>query len=244
MAVTHGKSSVLLLDGYDLTGMAQQADVMLSIDMHDATVFGSSAHVKAPGLRNGTITSELFFDDTVTTGSWDVLTAKYGSTTPATILFAPQGLTLGNRSLQIYALQALFSSKQVVSDLSKVTFNGEAEEDAVDWGVTLHALSAETVFPFSGTSVDNLAATANGGVGQVHVTAIAGTTKNAVYKIQHSTDNATWVDLVTFSAITTANSVLRTEVAAGTTIRRYLRITITDGGITTSVTGVVAFARR
>jgi hypothetical protein len=77
----------------------------------------------------------------------------------------------------------------------------------------------------------------------VHTTAIAGAAPSVVWKIQHSTDNSTWADLVTFAA-STAVGFERVEVAAGTTVNRYLRAIRTFGGTTTSITSAVAFARR
>jgi hypothetical protein len=132
----------------------------------------------------------------------------------------------------------------VITDLEKLTFQGEASEDAIDFGVSLHVNQAETSLTFTGTAVDNAAQTTNGGVFVVHVTAIAGASPNVVFKVQHSTDNSTWVDLATVSAVTAANSARRVEVAAGTTVRRYLRVVATEGGTTTSITFVAAFARR
>lgn len=244
MAVAHGKSAALLLDGYSLTGFARSFAIDPSIDVHDSTVFGLSSRTKVTGLKHATATGEVFYDDTATTGSYDVLKTQYGSATPATVTFAPQGLALGSRILQLYAHEVNFTPSQVVDDLIKMSLSLEASEDAADFGISLHALSAETSLPVTGTGVDNSAATDNGGVGVVHVTAIAGASPNVVYKIQHATDGSTWVDLITFSAITAANSVRRTEVAAGTNIRRHLRMTATEGGTTTSITGAVAFARR
>lgn len=249
MTVAHGSTAALLVDGYSLSGFAKSAQVSSSQDMHDSTVFGATAHSRLPGLRHASLSAEMFFDGTATTGPWDVLKAKYVSETPgvpapSAITVAPQGLTVGTRVALLYAAIKELQPTMPVDDLSMIQLNAEASEDAVDFGVSLHALTAETSLPFTGTAVDNTAASSNGGVGLVHVTAIAGGAPNAVYLIEHSTDASSWVTLITFAAITTANTVLRTEVAAGTTIRRHLRTSISDGGTTTSVTGSVAFARR
>lgn len=249
MAVPHGSTAAFLLDGYSLSGFAKSAQINPTVDMHDNTAFGMSAHSRVPGLKHGTLTAEMFFDDTATTGSWDAPISKYiagtpGIPAPAVISLAPQGLALGARVAMMYANINKVDPKSVVDDLVMISLGAEAEEDGVDFGVSLHALAAETSLPFTGTAVDNAASSANGGVGVVHVTAIAGAAKNAVYLIEHSSDNSTWITLISFAAITAANTVKRTEVAAGTTVRRYLRTSISDGGTTSSVTGAVAFARR
>ena len=64
-------------------------------------------------------------------------------------------------------------------------------------------------------------------------------------KIQHSTDNSTFVDLVTFTVVgSTTTTQERIVVAAGTTVNRYLRAQSTVAGTTGSITPIVAFARR
>lgn len=243
MSITTGNNASLFLDGYSLTGFAKSFQVDPTIDVHDATPFGTTSRVKATGLRHATASGELFYDDTSNTGSYDVLKSKYGAATPGVISFFPQGHTLGNRSCQMYAHELAFTPRQVVDDLIMLTLNLEASEDALDFGVVLHALGAETGTANS-TSVDNAASTANGGVMNAHVTAIAGGAPSITIVTQHSTDNSTWADLATSAAITAANSVSRIEVAAGTTVNRYLRSRVVFGGTTTSVTFVMAFARR
>lgn len=244
MSVSIGANAQLLLDGYDLTGFFSEFSVDMSRDSLDATVFGLGSRSKVQGLRHAKATGSALYDDALTTGSWDVLKLKYPSGTAGTWAFAPTGFAVGNRVVQLYSEAIKFEPRSLVGDLVKVMTEAEALSNAADLGVALHAIGAETSLPFSGTAVDNLAATANGGVGTVHVTAIVGSAKSVIYKIQHSVDGSTWVDLVTFTAITAANSFQRVEISSGTTIRRYLRETITENGTTTSVTGVTAFSRR
>jgi len=95
MSVTHGKSAQVMLDGYDLTPYFTQFKVEPSIDIHDSTVFLSNSKTKQTGIRDAKATGMGFNDDTATVGSFDVLKGQYGSGTPGTVLFAPQGLTLG-----------------------------------------------------------------------------------------------------------------------------------------------------
>jgi hypothetical protein len=66
-----------------------------------------------------------------------------------------------------------------------------------------------------------------------------------VVKVQHSSDNSTWVDLLTFATVaTTVTSSERKEVAAATTVDQYLRVTYTMAGSTGSVSFLVSFGRR
>ena len=94
----------------------------------------------------------------------------------------------------------------------------------------------------NGTSIDNAAATANGGFFQIHYQNGAGT-EDLTAKVQHSTDNSVWVDLgtITLSNLTGfgASSL---EIAAATTVHRYARaqIAVAQGALNVQA----AFARR
>lgn len=243
MAVTPGNQAQVLLDGFNLHQFAKSFQMTPQIDVLDTSVLGTTSRAKVTGLKHASASGEVFFDDTATTGSYDLLKDKYGAAVAGMISFGPAGFTLGNRVLMMSAHEASFETKSLVADLTTVMFNADAAEDAVDFGVSLHALAAE-VGTVNGASVNNAAGTTNGGVGTLHVTAIAGAAPSVVIKIQHATDDSTWVDLITFAASTAANTSQRTEVAAGTTIRQYLRIVCTFGGTTTSITFQVSFARR
>jgi hypothetical protein len=93
----------------------------------------------------------------------------------------------------------------------------------------------------NGTSVDNGAATANGGAINIHVTAFSGLTSDSII-IEHSTNDSVWNTLATSTLVTGLTSE-RIVVAAGTTVNRYLRVRddVTGSG---SITAQVGFARR
>ena len=110
-----------------------------------------------------------------------------------------------------------------------------------DLGVALEDFTAVTA-DGNGTARDLTAASSAGGVAHLHVTAFSGLTNNIV-TIEHSVDGSTsWSTLVTFATYTGVTSE-RVEVAAGTTIRRYLRVVDNVTG-TGSTTRAVFFARR
>lgn len=118
---------------------------------------------------------------------------------------------------------------------TKFIFSG-----AVDEGVILHPLTARTV-DYNHTTVDQLAGTTAGGAGYVQCTDYSGLT-SAVVKIQHSTDDAIWSDLITFTNITAAPASERVATAAGATVNRYVRAIVDVTG-TGSITFWVGFNR-
>lgn len=246
-AAIHGSAVVLLLDGFNMTGAFKEFSMEAGQTMHDTTVFGLTSRTKMPGLRDGKASGMAFFDPTATVGSYPVLKGKYAGSTPASpsvaaITMGVNGLAVGALAQMGYFNTASLTFQQVIDGLVMMNLATESEEDAIDYGVSLHALGAETTFPFTGTAVDNAASSANGGVGVVHATAGAGF-GTATVLIEHSTDASTWVTLVTFTNVTAANQVYRVEVAAGTTVRRYVRTSVSVSS-TTSLTFAAAFARR
>lgn len=81
------------------------------------------------------------------------------------------------------------------------------------------SLSATT----NGTSVDNAAASTNGLVAMLHVTATA--SGSWTLKVQHSTNDSTWADLITFSA--NGSAITSERGTSSGTVNRYLRFQAT-----------------
>ena len=244
MSVTTGTTMKILVNQYDLTGYFRKMDLNAQTSMYDSTVFGSTSKAFIPGLRSGTIGLEGLFESVATTNAPDnVFAAIEAAAVVPLVSVAPAGLALGNR---VYLLQAHENKHNIGAQIDALILNSAefTDNDGYDFGVSLHTLTAETSLPFTGSASDNGAATTNGGVAFLHTTAIAGAAPNAVIKVQHAAVS-TYADLVTFSAVTSAaTGFQRVVVAAGTTVNRNLRATVTEGGTTSSITFRVSFARR
>ena len=111
-----------------------------------------------------------------------------------------------------------------------------------DYGKSLFDLAAAITSTTNGTTVDNAASTANGGLGVISVIANSGTSETLDCIVQHSSDGSSWSTLGTFTQATGTTSQAIT-VAAGTTVNRYLRAVATLGGTSPSFTFAVGFAR-
>ena len=88
------------------------------------------------------------------------------------------------------------------------------------------------------TAVDNGASTSNGGTGIISVESLASGT--ATIKVQHSADNATFADLLTFTNVTGRT---RERVSGGTTVNRYVRIQSSTSSAFSNLVFVAQFAR-
>lgn len=238
----HSASARALVNEFDISNFVTKISPSGAQEMSDCTTLGETHRAYSPSLKSGTLSMEGLYRAISLGTSLDGIFGTLPTTAQLVSGF-PEGFTAGNPVYMIYADVTRYQVDNVTGDLVKCAIQCQAEQRAVERGVSLHDLTAETSFPVNSTAVDNGSATANGGVAVLHVTAIAGAAPNVVYRVQHSTNASTWVDLIVFAA-SVAPTFARSEVAAGTTVNRHLRITITEGGTTSSVTGLVAFSRR
>lgn len=205
--------------------------------MGEVTTYVDSGGKFIPGLLGGSLTLEGFFE--AGAAVHDELNSAVGTDNGLLVSAAPEGFAVGKPTFLAAGDPTNYDIPASVND--PVGFTVEAQpDDGIDWGVALHDLTAETATA-NGTSVDNTASSANGGVAILHVTAASGTTPSATVKVQHSTDNSVFTDLITFTAATAATSERKTVTG---TVNRYVRATWTISGTTPSFTFAVAFARR
>ncbi len=236
MARRHGKDSRLLVNERHASGDLRSWGATHTRAYGDITTVDQDGEKSLPGLIAGELRLAGVWD--TSTGSlFDEAITALGTNDSLLVTVLPEGNTAGT-----VALLTLADPEQVTADAEitdAVGFDIAAKPDvSVDMGVLLHALGAETA-DGNGTAVDNAASSAGGAVASLHATAYTGLT-NAVIKVQHSTDNSAFADLITFTTVTAATSELKTVTG---TVNRYVRATVDVTG-TGSVTYAVAFARR
>ena len=243
----HGKNTVVIFGKYDLSQYFNSATVSAMAEAVDTTTFGSANKTYAVGMKDATVSFEGLWSGVLDTeGSDAVLHAAIADTSKTVITVGNEGAAVGRRAKLINADETSYEIAAAIADM--VTISAEAQasgtQGGLDGGVLLAAgqtVSAVT----ANTSVDNAAGSTNGGVAHLHVTA---NTRNgaATIKVQHSANNSTWADLVVFTATTSSTTTSeRIEVAAGTTVNRYVRANVSAiAGSTGSVTITVGFARR
>jgi hypothetical protein len=242
MPFGHGKAGAVLVNGFDLSAYLNSAEISAEISTHDSTVFGQNSQSHQTGITSGGLQLGGFFERTDSSGSHAVLSAALGAAAARVAACAPEGFTAGYPCVLIGANETKYDDSVKIESLVSVAAYLKATGGVDANGVSLRALAAATATA-NDASVDNAASSSNGGVGHLHVTAASGTTPTITVKIQHSANNSTWADLVTFTQASAATGE-RIVVAAGTTVNRYLRAIYTIGGTDPSFTFTVAFARR
>lgn len=237
MAVASYKSR-LMLGAYGLTTNLTDITHAPVITMLDSTTLVNTARTFIPGQITSTVAMKGILDTSGAAGAEIDVVNNWTGDSP--ISFGPSGLAVGAELVSCNALKAQFTPSAQASGI--VVFDLQAQADgAVDYGSSLHDLAAETAngASSSATSVDGGAASSNGGCGYLHVTAFSGFSQ-VVFKVQHSTDNSIFTDLITFTTVTATTS--QASVVAGS-VNRYVCLSWTKTG-TGSVTFTAGFARR
>ena len=238
MPFASAQVSRLYVGPLQFSGYTRSYNLSYQSEMLDVTVLTSTAKEFIPGMEMATFNVDMLLDNAATASSqFGILyTAK---STPQVVTLAPSGTTRGAETWQVQSNELNFNTSAAVADVVGVTAAFQSD-GLVDPGVVLDPETAITI-DTNGTSVDNTAATSNGGVAHLHVTAYSGLTSNSII-IEHSTNNSTWTTLATFTLVTGTGSE-RLVIAPGTTVNRYLRIRDDVTG-TGSCTRFVSFARR
>jgi len=244
-----GTSARAWLDGMQAACSMNTINMEAELDEVETTTLCSTIKDYIPGLAEVTVEMEGFFDTNTASPATTLealLESHFGQVFPLT--FAPEGggqvgdpQYMLNGFLQDYQIEATVD--EAVS--MELTFRCSS---AMARGRVLHTDTAPVTATGNGGLVigtgvvDNGAATTNGGVGVLQVSAVSGTTPTLDVVLQHSTDNITYTDLLTFPTQNSVNGVYL-ELAAGTTVNRYMRARWVVGGTTPSFNFNVGFKR-
>jgi len=238
----HGKNVNVFIDEFDFSTYFNDFSASTSVDTAETSAFGTSAKTYVVGHRDGTISLSGMFEGTASTGTDEFFNTALGNATKALVIVAPEGHSNGTGAIMLEADNTSYEVSGAIADIVQASAEFQST-DAVEHGKILSSGSTVTTTG-NGTGVDNGASTTNGGAGFLSVP-VNTRNGNITVKIQHSADNSTFADLVTFAVVSgTTTTSEKIEVADGTTINRYLRVNYTVAGSTGSATPVVAFTRR
>lgn len=209
----------------------------------DATVLLNNYRSYVAGFSSGTVSAEGIYSADAANADdiHDIFKAAYAAGTSNVVTASLGTISVGDPALMLNGPQLKYSIPTTVGELVMVQAEFRAT-DGIGFGKWLAnaLISSGTT---NGTSVDNSASTANGGVFQVHLH--NNTASDCDFKVQHSSDNSSWADL-TGAAVNNLSATYASgtaTVAPGTTVNRYIRLVSTiTGGNTTLVSA--AFARR
>lgn len=235
---SHGKNTSVLYGAYDLSAYFNSMKVGTKVPMAATTTFQAAAETYLPGIKDGTVSLSGLFDGAA--GAVDeVLTAALAGSDQV-FTGAVDLAAIGKRCRMAAAQSSAYDVDDSISDAVQVSLDIQAN-GGVDYGLILHALGSVSATA-NDTSQDNAAASSNGGVAHLHVVT---NTRNGtlVAKVQHSTDNSSWADLITFTTVTSSTTAAE-RIAVTGTVNRYVRAQYTIAGSTGAMSFQMAFARR
>lgn len=238
MAGIHGKNMELWGAGYNLTQFFNNVTMSGEREIAQDTNPTDTAHRYKGGLSSGAISAQGKFSD----GSGESVRLLEPLLTVNTSVFCllPNGsAAAGEDMLAMRTSVTQLDINSPLDDLVELSFEGESIT-GLDIGRLLSpnvsATAAET-----GATVDDGAATANGGAAYLQVLSFTGT--NIDIAVQDSSDGSTgWADIVTMNYVGTASNVQeRKELAEGSAVKRYLHAEVS--GTFSECTFILGFCR-
>jgi hypothetical protein len=234
----HGKQTAVFINGTNMSAFLNSASSTMAIETAETTTFGDQDKTYITGLSDGTVSMSGFFDSTA--GASDAVLSGMIATADNAVSIFPQGNVITRPATVVNGQMTAYDISSPVGDV--VALSAEVQADGgLFYGFDLVGADVRTS---TGTSaVQDNAALTTGGVSvnlHVHANTRNGTT---IVKVQHSSDNSTYVDLVTFTTISAAATVGE-NIAISGTVNRYLRASYTLAGSTGSVSSAISLARR
>ena len=237
MAFKHGKDTKVFVNSSNFSSYFNSADANRTADVAESTTFGNSNKTYIAGEKDGTISLAGFFDATA-----DATLQPLLGGADLDLVVGIDGLDTGDSATFMKGNINNYAVSSPVGDIVATSVDVQSDEGM--WNGKVLVASAFTTTGAQGSADDNSSSTSNGFGAFVIVTSVSGTSPTGDIKIQHSADNVTYADLITFTQVTAATSEVK-FVAEGTTINRYIRVHNTIGGSSTpTINAIVGFGRN
>lgn len=235
------KDITAMVNGVDLGNTFKSLGFEATQNELDSTPLGGSSRTYALGFKEGALSCEGFWaaDGATADEIHDILATTFNAGTNSVITVSMGAVAVGGDALMLVGPTIKYGIPINNGDLIMATADIRAT-NGVNFGKFLMH-SAQAAGTNNGASSDKGSASSNGGLFQVHL--YNDDASDVDVKVQHSTDNSSWVDLTAVNNLSATRAYGSAEVAAGTTVNRYLRaVTTVTGGDTFLVSA--AFARR
>lgn len=227
--ITQG--ATVLADGFDLSNYLKSIEPMAESDVLDTTSLGASGFRQfAMGLTEWGVKGEGFFAYDGTTDALSIdkhYADELSSSENRIITIGKEGSALGAHAMLMNTKQASYSIQEAVGDIIMTSFEAKATLESTTakpfatGGVWL--MNQSVTGTVNGTGHDDGAGATTGWLAHLHITAENMT--NIVVKVQHSTDNVSFADLITFTATGVVGAEQKFDTS--TSVNRYIRAAVT-----------------
>lgn len=239
-----GKNIFFIVNGVRLHNALKSFSADMTQDELDTTALGSTGAFRTfvGGFKNGNLDLEgIWAADTTNQDEIDdVMKAAFNNQSKLQVLASFGTIANGGPALMAADASVLgWNVTPTVGELIMATANLRAD-NAIEPGLWHYNNSATGAS--NGASVNNSADTTNGGHYQGHLYEESDSTAaDASFTLQHSDDNAVWVDVEAAQSVGASVGAVSREVTG--TIEQYTRIVFTPAGGGKGY-GVAAFVRR
>lgn len=131
MGFTHGRHTVYLIDGDNLSTYTDNLEENDETDLHDVTTFGASRKAYESGLGDGTFTISGTHDNGAT-GPRTVLRAMKTAGLAVPFVFRSEGTGAGLPETQVDVFVKNYKQTNAVADMVKWTCELQMTGDVVD----------------------------------------------------------------------------------------------------------------
>ena len=242
MAFLHGKGTFVVLNSFNATDYLQKIDTPYTSDAPDTTTFGHDTRTHIPGLKDGSLSAEGFFDglsgavDEVLNG----ILANQSPTAPNHICWFPGGNVAGV-GYGMEMIQTAYNVQGTKDDATKISMAGISNVGRERLNM-VHPLAIATVTEHS--AIIDLGVTGSlGGSAYLFITGVTGSGTADIH-IDQSTNGIFGGEETVLVAMTQATGVTHErKVPVSLVIGRYIRSTCTIVGFT-EVTYLVAVSKK
>jgi len=232
MAVEHGKTVRVYVNGQDLSGDLNSITPNSMTELAPYATFGVTGYKYIPGLAADEVTFDALFDGGSTASTAEaVVEALRGATTSGHGMMIAFGSTVGTIAYSAGDVK-LKSHKvtSVVTDITRFTADFSTEDTPFDEGRLLTTGKQTTVTSTIGVPLDFVAAVTTGATAYLHVMQVSTGTFTA--RILDSADNITYTTTGTFAA---ASSNETQKIAISGAVKRYVAAGWTNSATTSTI---------
>ena len=235
MSKQSGLGATFLYGGVDLSGDVGSLDTISGGPAAlDVTGIKSFASERIGGLLSGDLQFSSWFNTDLGAEHATLSPLPTGDVIGTGFFASP---SIGDPVFSINGKQLNYDGTRGADGSMSFKIEVQSNGFGLEWGELLTAGLLTDTTATNHTSKDEAASTSFGAQAYLQVTAITGT--SATVKVQHSSDNSSFSDLIAFTA---ATGPVAQRVAATGTVNRYIRVTTT--GTFTVASFVVHFSRN
>lgn len=246
----HGRKTAILWGNANLSAYLNDASTSNQIDTPETTTFGTDFKTYMTGIESAQISMGGLYEGSV---SDPTLQTALANGTDQVLTIATEGLTsplatfVGYRASLAQILESNYEIKSAVADVVSVSVTAEADGGLDSGFVLAGATDVTGAVTLNNNALDFgngiTVPTTNGYSAHLHVTANT-QTSTTVIKVQHSANNSTWADLVTFTTTSATTTTSERKTSTSASVNRYVRAQAVSAGATGTLTYSLAFSRR